>query len=112
MTVSVLVRVWDGFQDEVASGWVDWDPNGGFVLPHTDPMARLLFHTAHLGSLRLTVYSTEELLWSVRQVEVCRGEATVHCKPFLEELRNSLASDEYLVFVWLDAERRWQESLI
>lgn len=111
--MSTLVRVWDGFQEEVASGFVDWTvaPNGGcgFVAPLDDPVANLLFGSPE-GNLRLTVYSTWELLWSVDKVRLLWGEYHVHCKPFIDVLRASLVSDEYLVHVWLEAERRFQES--
>lgn len=109
--MSTLVRVWNGFQEEVASDFIEWE-GSGFTLPVSDPLAKLLFDSAHRGNLRLTVYSTDELLWNVKQVDVTRGGATVHCAPFIDQLRDSLISDDYLVSMWLDAERRWQESLI
>ena len=101
-----LVRVWNGYQEELASAWVQWE-GCGFSLPSGNPLGRLLFEYAHLDAHRLTVYSTEELLWVIREVNVGgSGTYDVYCEPFIDRLRKSLLSDDYLVWLWLDAEQR------
>lgn len=110
-----LVRFWEnGFQNEVAAEWVDWQ-DGWFHLYADSPLARELDDAARcLSSLLLTVYSTNELIWGVESTRVenpswTRPYMTVHCVPWVERVRRSLASDDYMVTLWLQAETLHRE---
>lgn len=107
-----LVRFWEhGFSNEVAAEWVDWK-DGWFHLAADDPLLTLVNKSARDRSLLLTVYSTDELVWTIMSTHIERDFATVHCMPWLTAARHSLLSDDYMVHLWLEAGRRYQESQI
>lgn len=113
--IGTLVRFWEnGFQNNIATQWVDW--HDGYFHQYTDsPLGRMLFD-APIGRRQVlaTLYSTDELVWTVKSVTVNETYGhpymTVHCVPWLEYLRHSLMSDDYLTWLWLDAERKHQEA--
>ena len=113
--IGTLARFWEnGFQNCVATTWVDWD-NGWFHQYTDSPLAKLLNEAAIGRSpLLVTVYSTEELVWAVDSTHVSHSYGkpymTVHCVPWLERLRHSLISDDYMTWLWLDAEKRHLEA--
>lgn len=113
--IGTLVRFWDnGFQRNIATEWLDWQ-DGWFHLYADSPLAQKL-NEAALGNppLMATVYSTEELVWAVDSTVVTntwgRPYMTVHCVPWLERMRHTLVSDDYMVWLWLDAEKRHLEA--
>lgn len=116
MNAGTLVRFWEnGFRTEVASAWVDWKDGWFHLDPDRDlPLIGKASEGALTRSLLLTVYSTKELLWAIESVRTSMpwSYSTIHCVPWVEQVRHNLISDDYMVYLWLEAERRYQESLI
>jgi hypothetical protein len=109
-----LVRYWkDGYQSNSVMAFVDdWelDDNGAtFTIADSDLLA-VLARDCMSSVAVLTVYSTEELEWSVERVDHNWSDMRVRCVPRVGRLRNSLMSDEYLIWLWLEAEKRHRES--
>lgn len=106
--IGTLVRFWEnGLQNEVATAWVDWE-DGWFHLNADSELGDRVFDAAVKQDLLLTVYSTEELVWTVSSTEVRWGYQTVHCVPWLTRLKHSLVSDDYMVHLWLKAEENYE----
>lgn len=109
-----LVRLWvDGYQSDPITAFVDGWGSGRFTITPEHPFAE--FVTAFpIPQAPLTVYGTDELEWVVDRVDTDHTaygpEYTVTCKPRVNVLRQSLISDEYLCWLWLDAEKRFAES--
>lgn len=113
-TLPTLIRLWaDGYQSDPITAFVDdWD-NGRFTITPAHPFSEFVT-TFPIPQAPLTVYSTDELEWVVDTVTTDRTsygpEYTVTCKPRMDVLRKSLISDDYLCWLWLDAEKRYAES--
>lgn len=108
-----LVRLWiDGYHSDPITAFVDWG-DGRFTITAAHPFARTISNVPVLRIGPLTVYSTDELEWLVDRVIADRTaygpEYTVICKPRVDVLRKSLISDDYLCWLWLDAEKRHVE---
>jgi hypothetical protein len=106
-----LVRFWENYDDctESVNVFVHWK-DGSFLLPVEYPLARYLIKNVGRRECRLTVYSTDELEWVVDQVDTDIHEVSVNCIPRLKRLRHAVISDDYLVEMWLDAEKRHTNS--
>jgi hypothetical protein len=105
-----LVRCWRGFHDERPSAFVDWNA-GEFDIPRDHPLAVELWGSLadiSLGGYLLTVFSTDELIWTVDKIEAYRSRDEYHvsCAPYVERVRGGLTSDEYMIHMWLEAEKR------
>lgn len=108
-----LVRLWiDGYHSDPITAFVDWG-DGRFTITAAHPFARTISNVPVLRIGPLTVYSTDELEWVVDRVIADRTaygpEYTVICKPRVDVLRKSLISDDYLCWLWLEAEKRHAE---
>jgi len=113
VSAGTLVRLWiDGYHSDPITAFVDWG-DGRFTITAAHPFARTISNVPVLRIGPLTVYSTDELEWLVDRVIADRTaygpEYTVICKPRVDVLRKSLISDDYLCWLWLDAEKRHAE---
>jgi hypothetical protein len=106
-----LVRFWeDGFHTAIGTEFVNWD-KGWFTLASGTPLARKLWDAAARGSILLTVYSTDELVWAIDHAAFHGDRLVVCSKPWLQQLRRSLASDDYMIEAWLAAEKRHRDAV-
>lgn len=104
-----LVRLWDHTWTETASGFVQWHNGFSVGLEHelAAPLRRLQTH-----DWTFTVYSTDELVWKVDKFTIKDERIRVICQPFLEVTRKSLLPDDYLVDLWLEAERTYHAATV
>jgi hypothetical protein len=115
MSDKKLVRIWDrDWETQLGQLFVDWE-DGTFTLPAVHPVAVELWGNRD-SRLRVTVESTPELLWCIDGIELFTTltpgaalKVKVICRPFREVSRISLVSDEMLIGLWLDAEKRWKD---
>lgn len=114
--MKTLVRYWrNGYQTQPITAFVDnWEQRGDraqFTIPADHPLS-CLWHDVLSENWPLTVYSTEQLEWSVDTIskDAWGYGDLVECVSRLSRLRQSLRTDEYLIWLWLDAEKRWHDS--
>lgn len=105
-----LVRLWDATWTEAASGFVVWHTGFFWVdldHPIAEPVRARMSH-----DWTFTVYSTDELVWKLSKWSIEDGRIKIWCTPFLTVTRDALRSDDYLIELWLAAERKfWDESV-
>jgi hypothetical protein len=113
-----LVRYWkDGYQSDPITAFVDWEQQGPyaqfFVKP--DHVLTPIIQDVPTSTCLLTVYSTDELEWSIHTAEtgIFPKDGFVHgtrfsCVERRKKLRDSLISDDYLVEAWLMAEKEYE----
>lgn len=100
-----LIRVWRDDETESTNLFVDWH-DGRFSLPWEHPFSRHMWGSGRMLRWRITVYSTEELEWSIDRIDYSHS-VEYNCIPRRERLRLSLVSDDALIGMWLDAEQEW-----
>jgi hypothetical protein len=109
-TTTRLVRIWDRNYNLRGQAFLEW--NGGtFTVAREDPIGIELWDHRELGH-QVAVEGTDELAWWIDRMYINRtnGSVTVHCRPYLDVLRDSLILDAKLVELWLLAEKKWESS--
>lgn len=112
-----LVRYWpkDGGVGASINAFVeDWESDQGvarFTIARDHPLARQLWVKCVEADTRLMVYSTDEIEWMVDSISgaLSYRHYEVRLVSRSRYLRKSLISDDYLVWLWLDAEKRWRK---
>ena len=103
-----LVRIWDRNWDLRGQHFVQWD-DGTFIVALADRVGAELWERCGEMDHQITVESTSQLVWWIDRIER-RGDDSlkVVCRPYIDVLRASLISDDYLTWLWLDAEKTWK----
>ena len=112
---STLVRAWvDNYSKELPAAFVDdWEEGldgfAGFFLPRNSDLARAL--PVHRHKVSFTVQGASAVEWWLDSCRYSTGGTDVICISREAHARRILASDEYLIEMWLRAEKRYLDEL-